>query len=286
MADRRIIDLTNKTVFSAAYVEIDDGIASYRQSIHTLVSSVVAAYVTADQVQNTSLGLNADSSMPAFSSTNYLDSESSHKEAIEELDSQLGSVSANTGGTTYSNNYVVSDGTDHEEAIGDLDAGLESLNSAINAVSVANASVGATQLTVKITPAILNAILGGTAYNVIDLALAATGRRVKIHDLSVDIDHKGNTNTVSGDIHLCYTNTYSASSSIVEIPQAVLNASADGYYDPSINKASLVTVNTIDKDIYLVKETGSSVTTLGDTEFYLNILYSTYSRDESIAPTE
>ena len=287
MADKRIVDLTLQSTWTPAYVEIDDGTDSYKMSITTLTSSVVSSYIAADQLQNTSLGLNADSSIPTISGTNFIDAATSHRDAIELLDTAIGTVNDYGGDNSYTNNYVVSDGTDHKTAISALDEGLENLNSTVGAISAATASVGATKITVKITPAILNAIIGGTGtpYNIIDLALGATGRRIKIHDISIDIDSKGSAHAATGSIHLCYSDTYSAANSIVEIPSAVLNASADGYYDPVVNKGSLVTANTIDKDIYLVKETGTTIT-VGTTDLYLNLLYSSYSRDESIAPTE
>lgn len=285
MADKRIVDLTLQSTWIPAYVEIDNGTDSYKMSITTLTSSVVSSYIAADQLQNTSLGLNADSSIPTISGTNFIDTATSHRAAIELLDTAIGTVNGYGGDNSYTNNYVVSDGTSHKTAISALDEGLENLNSTVGAISAATASVGATKVTVKITPAILNAIMGGTPYNIIDLALGATGRRVKIHDISIDIDNKGSAHTATGSIHICYSDTYSAANSIVEIPSTVLNASADGYYDPVVNKGSLVTANTIDKDIYLVKETGATIT-VGTTDLYLNLLYSSYSRDESIAPTE
>ena len=284
MADSRIIDIPVQNSYVPAYVEIDTGTASYRQSINTLVSSVVSAYLSGDQTQNTALGLNTDGTMPAITGSNYLDAETSHIDAILTLDTELAAVSSNVGNATYSNNYSVTDGDDHGVAIGKLDATCESLNSQINAISIAASETGATRVTVKVTPAILSAIYSGTPYNLIDLALGATGRYVVIHDVFVDVDYKSSAHAATGNLYITYSNTYSAANKIAEIASAAINATSDTSYHPVIESASGVARTIVDKDIYLVEDSGSL--TAGYSVIYITILYSTISRDESIAPIE
>jgi len=265
-------------------VEIDTGTASFRMSIATLVSSVVSAYTLADQTQNSSLGLNSNSSMPTLSSTNYIDGLTSHMLAIKALDTQLGVVSAYCGGTTYTNNYLVTDGDDYEAAISKLDAGIQAANTSILAVSVSASTTGATRLSIKLTPAILDAIYNGTAKNIVDLALGATGRYAVIHDMFVDVDCNSSAHVSTGSLYLCYSSTYGAANVIGEIPTATINAATDTFLQVNFSGTAKAT-NIKDQDIYLVKNTGS-LTTKGDTNIYLTILYSTISRDATIAPTE
>ncbi|NCD41704.1 MAG: hypothetical protein EOL88_06385 [Bacteroidia bacterium] len=284
--DRKITSLTPQNTYVNAYIEIDTGTGSYKQSIATAVSSVVAAYTLADATQNTSLGLNSNGSLPTVSGTNYLNSMVSHLDGLELLDSEIYDLSTNIGTQLYTNNYVVIDSESITDSIDKLDSGLQDAFTSINAISVEAANVGATRLTFTITPVKLKSILqSGNAEAIIDLSTTAGAgsKYVMVHDVMVFVNYNTTGHSiVNSDLCLSYGSTYGVASVIATIPEVTLETTADGYMKPAISGATLMAKDPRNASIYLVADSISTVTE-GDTVFYLSLLYSIIDIDTSIS---